>query len=126
MRIDRHDADYAPEMPSAGAASYLLEHLWDAGPSMLLGAGAAPLSQQELQAWQANVGVDLNPWEVRTLRALSASYLDQLLEARQPDCPSPLAPPEMTEEDRSRVSDKVQSVFRSIISSRQKRNHKAK
>lgn len=78
-----------PEFPPLEAAAYLVEHLWEVGPTMAAGAGVGPITFQELQSWQAQIGIELAPWEVRILRQLSFDYLDELRKAEKPDCPPP-------------------------------------
>jgi hypothetical protein len=73
-----------PAMPDCDA-QYLIEYLFEIGPT----EGDAPLSHAELQAWQQNTGITLQPWELRLLKKLSLEYLGMYREASEPDCPVP-------------------------------------
>lgn len=118
LRADKKEPDYQPDMPEASAL-HLLGYLWDVGPSMQGGMGPAPLTYSELVAWQQSSGIELTPWEAKTLRRLSGEYVSECSRAEKPDCPSPLAV-EMTDEDRETVSKKVQGAFRMLIDTRPK------
>jgi hypothetical protein len=75
-----------PEMPDCDAR-YLIDYLFEIGPTQ----GDAPLSHTELRAWQHNIGISLQAWELRFLKRLSVEYLGQYRDAAEPDCPSPWA-----------------------------------
>ena len=68
-------------------ARYLIDYLYEIGPTQ----GEAPLSHAELQAWQQNIGITLQQWELRLLKRLSLEYLGSWREATDPDCPPPWA-----------------------------------
>lgn len=88
MREAFESPNYQPEMPTVEAAAYLIGYLWDAGPTP---AGQV-LTHAELRAWQENNGVELSPWESRTLRRLSGDYLAETFKARRHDHPAPWKP----------------------------------
>jgi hypothetical protein len=89
LKALRGDEAYAPEMPPVEDAAYLLDYLWQVGPTMAAGMGAGPITHEELQAWQRNAGVELQPWEVRFLRRLSIDYIGEQHRAEKADCPAP-------------------------------------
>lgn len=70
-------------------ADYLLGYFFEVGPVMAGGMGPAPITQQEIAAWQANTGVELRPWESRVIRQLSADYITELHKAEDPDRAAP-------------------------------------
>jgi hypothetical protein len=70
----------------------LLEYLLEIGPADATGMGAVPISFQEIESWQHQVGVELAPWEVRMLRSLSREYVGELNAATKPDRPMPWEP----------------------------------
>jgi hypothetical protein len=76
-------------MPDRGNAGYLLEYLWDVGPTMSGSMGEGPLTHSELQAYQANTGLELTCWEAETLRRLSMEYMNQSQLATKRDCLPP-------------------------------------
>lgn len=88
MRRDRKDDSYQPEMPPLNAP-HLLGYLFEIGPVMAAGMGSGPITHEELQAWQQGTGIELQPWEVRTLRRLSQEYLTESHKAEKSDCPAP-------------------------------------
>lgn len=74
-------------------------------------AGAVPLSHAEIEAWQRNTGNELQPWEVRLLRALSAAYITAGRDAEKPNCPPPWQPP-IEIEQRKTVAKHIRNVLR--------------
>jgi hypothetical protein len=71
---------------------YLLDILYDVGPTGQGGMGPAPLSHLELLAYQVNMGIRLQPREIRALRKLSAQWIAMSHEAEDPMCPPPWSP----------------------------------
>lgn len=82
---DAAGGDFEPDMPDPGAAAYLLNHFWAAGPTL----GDQVLTNGELQSYQENAGIRLTPWECGTLRRMSGEYLGQSHKAREANCPPP-------------------------------------
>ena len=113
MRAARKEPDYWPEMPSAEGADYLLGYLWEVGPTMVAGMGAGPVTHQELRAWQANSGIQLQPWEARILRRLSIDYLAEMSRADQADCPAPWQAVEAVV-DHAAVANKMRHAIRAL------------
>lgn len=83
-------------MPEVDHAAYLLGHLFEVGPLLSGGMGPAPLSAQELLAWQQLRAITLSPWESATLMQLSRSYLSELQQASDPKRPAPWQPVDAT------------------------------
>jgi hypothetical protein len=88
-------------------AEYLTDWLFEIGPG---GGMDGPLGWQEMAAWEHLTGIELDPWEARTLRELSAEYLHERQEARKPDRLPPYTD-KITEERRAMVDRKVSSAF---------------
>lgn len=101
--------EFTPDMPRLEGAGYLIGYLWECGPTMASGMGAAPISHQEILAWQFLTGIELQPWEVRFLRRLSYEYLAELCKAEQRDCPAPWR----TTDTKPEVSD-TQAALRAL------------
>lgn len=78
----------APQMPP-NPAPHIVERLIELGITEAAGMGAAPLSWREIDAWCNRTGVDLDPWEARLLRKLSAEYLAESRRAEDETCPPP-------------------------------------
>lgn len=77
--------DFEPEMPDLAWGKYLIDYLLEVGPVMAAGMGSAPITFTELGQWQAQLGLRLSPWEVRTLRRLSLEYNSESQLATKPD-----------------------------------------
>lgn len=84
-RMRRANKDEDPEMPPVGAGGYLLGYLFEIGPTL----DSGPLTQAELRAWQLNVGIVLEPWEIRVLRRLSCDYVASSHAAIDRNAPAP-------------------------------------
>jgi hypothetical protein len=80
LRAERRD----PVLPS-NPAPYLTDWFLEIGPT----AGDAAIGWQDLAAWERLMGVELTPWEARTIRRLSKTFLNQKFDARKPGCPEP-------------------------------------
>lgn len=81
LRRLRKDDHYMPGVPPVEVGAHLAMWLFEIGPVMASGMGSAPISESEMRAWQDNTCTRLTPWEARTIRALSRSYVAELSEA---------------------------------------------
>lgn len=95
-------------------APYLLEWLFDIGPSVSTGMGEAMIGWRDIEAWQSINGVEVQPWEARTLRRLSRDFLNQQYEAKQPGCPAPYSL------DEKQVRDRVADQFKAMVGAMRK------
>lgn len=95
------------------ACSYLIGYLWEMGPVLAGGFGHAPLTQGEIRAWQANVGITLQPWEARFMRRLSYEYIAETHRAESPDCKAPWSR-EVTPDVRAVVADRMMLAIRAM------------
>lgn len=93
-------------MPPLGAGAYLIEILFEIGPSRPVGFGGhSAIDEIDLAAWMANQNVTLKPWEAKTVRHLSREYAAMLTEAVEPNTPPPWVDPNMmTEERRQKIA----------------------
>jgi hypothetical protein len=107
----REKAGLSVELPPITAGSHLVGYLWEVGPNMAAGMGAAPVSWTELQAWQDQAGHRLSPWEVRTLRALSAAYVSESHRASKAGCLPPWTS-DIEQKEREVVSRHIRNVLR--------------
>lgn len=101
-----------PDIPTP----YLVEYLFEVGPTISTGMGPAIIGWRDLQAWQELVGIDLEPWEARLLRKLSSAYLSQSLKSEKPDCPAPYVSQQQI--DREAVARRVGNAFRALMQSK--------
>jgi hypothetical protein len=83
--------------------------MFDAGP---YGADGGGLGWRDLEAWQRNVGIELEPWEGRLLRRLSGEYASMRHKAEKPDCPAPYTLVTVEAQDR------VAAQFRALVAGR--------
>lgn len=65
------------EIPDLGELAYLMEALFDAGPTARTPMGETPLDWRDLRAYAVMTQTDLEPWEARTIRDLSAAYFEE-------------------------------------------------
>lgn len=93
-------------------AYYLVEMLYDIGPAETVGMGATSLSHTEIKAAQDNLGIELSPWEVKTLRSMSMAYCRQL--SQSSDWLHP--PPFSHENQQQHNRDRVRSQFKALLS----------
>lgn len=104
-------------MPDPGPGAYLLEVFFDVGPVLYTPMGDAPLGYDQLVAWQRCSGVQLTPWECRTLRDLSLVYAGEKALAADPGAAAPGSAHETEEESmerRERVSRGIGEQLRSL------------
>ena len=66
-----------PQLPIVAAGGHVLTWLFEVGPTQQSGMGPTPITFQELESWQRQTGLELQPWEVRMLRHLSLEYLQE-------------------------------------------------
>ncbi|MDH1700272.1 hypothetical protein [Comamonas terrigena] len=112
------------ELPELEGECYLLDVLFDVGPCMPSGMGPLPLGYEQLQAWQRQMGVELTPWEARTVQRLSRAYCGELAAAANPDAAAPGSAdesPEHAEERRERVAGRLGDSLRMLRDTRPKR-----
>lgn len=112
MRADRKDEFYVPPLPETDA-QYLIDFLFEVGPTSLNAIGEGPLSHMDLAAWQENVGFRLQVWEARFLRLLSFEYLLQAQEATEPNCAAPWTAEDMVP-DRRLIAKSMQRSMRAL------------
>jgi hypothetical protein len=106
---ERLKAGGEPDLPEIDPEiSFLVSHLFDAGPTSAAGQYGAPLTWQDLRAWQRCAGIELPSWQLRLLRRLSGEYLSESLRADAWDAP----PPWEREADREKVAKHVRRLLR--------------
>lgn len=72
------------EFPECQAA-YILGYLFEIG----LLFGDQPIPHSEIDSWQRNIGINLQPFEVRFIKRLSEIYLSALHEMKAVNAPNP-------------------------------------
>lgn len=101
------------QMPPVEDGEYLLEHLADVGPALGTGMGQIPVTFSELEAWQVQTGLQLQPWEVSALRRLSKDYCAEIQRAASPAAMPPWV--SSVEDRRKGVDTALRNVFRAIM-----------
>lgn len=92
-------------------APYLIEWLFEIGPTCAGSMGECPLTYLEMAAWQAVSGVELMPWEASLIRRLSAEYASMRHKAEEQSCPAPYSAVDDLAANRDRVARQVDAVF---------------
>lgn len=109
-------------MPPLGAGAYLVEILFEVGPSLPTGMGGhRPIGELDLAAWMFNQGVRLSPWESRAIRQISREYAAMLSEAVEPNTPPPWVDPNIMSEERRDKIAKAMSDWANRINAKTRR-----
>lgn len=66
-------------------ALYLLSYLIELG----VAEGENAITWQEIESWQRQTGLELQPWEIRFVKRLSEAYLSESHASRDPDAEAP-------------------------------------
>lgn len=106
--IERDEPIFYPDNP----APHLTDWFLDIGPATATGMGEVPLGWLEIDAWCERTGIDLDPWEARTIRSLSRAYVGQRHDARKRDCPPPYDP---QAENEALQQAKVDEQFKAML-----------
>lgn len=104
-----------PDMPDRGDAGYVVDLLWEVGPTMSGGMGEGPLTHGELYAYQQNTGIQLSEWEATTLRRLSLEYMNESHRATKRDCPAPWQSEEYEDAMRVAVGNDLESQMLNLM-----------
>ena len=99
-------------MPEIESHRYLIDWLFDVGPTMVSSMGSSPLTYQEIKAWGEDVNI--NPWEVSVLHTLSTDYLTMLHQGSEPSCPAPFVASHLSEQKAKQVSDGMKELFMNL------------
>lgn len=95
-------------------AAHVLAYLFEVGPSLVSGMGEGPLTNEELAAWQANIGIELQPWEARALLRLSREYLYHRKLYEKPNSPQPWSSGQPTAEQLHATGLSLRNALRSM------------
>jgi len=114
QRIEKMETDgIEPELPDCNAM-HIIKYLFDVGPVQSGGMGAIPLVCQEIQSWQEQSGIELQPWEFNFIRKLSSEYLIESQKAEKPDYPAPYQPNVTSEQNREAVAMKIENMMAAL------------
>lgn len=113
-RLNRLKAEkLEPDLPP-NPMPHLTGWLFEIGPTGSNGMGPVPLSWQEIAAWEHLTGNELDAWEAKTLRALSAEFVSKMNEAKDPAMPAPYASPEAIARNRDAVGRQITHGFSAL------------
>jgi hypothetical protein len=98
------------EMPPL-SASHLVAYLFDVGPTYPGAMGSVAIPYSEIESWQRQSGIELQPWEIKAIRMASIAYANQSQLATKPEC----APPWIGEQYQEGIGNKVSRVFKSLV-----------
>jgi hypothetical protein len=93
---------------------FMVGYFMEVGPVVSTGMGPAPISWQDLLAWQSCIGVCLPPWQLRMLVGMSQEYVSFSRKAEKPDCPAPWVE-EMDDDRRLSIARRLKMGFKSMI-----------
>lgn len=108
--IDKGRRPPVPEVP----CQYLVEILFDVGPTMAGGMGPVPISELELLAWQINRRRFLQPWEAQFVRRLSAEFSTMHADAEDQGCPAPWSPDRIAPAEAAAVTQDMRASLRAM------------
>lgn len=121
-RIKRMNEQGKPVLTPEVPAPYLTEWFLEIGPSAANAMGEAPIGWQEMAAWQAVTGIELEGWEARALRSMSLAYLAQKHDGKKPDCPAPYQGENAIDPTvRDRVAEQFKAMAGAIAGKKTKR-----
>jgi len=109
MRIDRIEPDVPPN-----PLPYLTGWLFEIGPTASSGMGPTVIGWQDIAAWQGLTGIEVDPWEARALRRLSADFLNMTHEAKDASCPPPFASQAAVGRNRDAVGRQITMGFAAL------------
>lgn len=101
------------EMPSCDA-QYVINYLFEIGPTAHSGMGESPISQSDIWHWQANTGIELSAWEARILRSLSLHYMSESYKAKTPNYPAPWQDADYVKSTPSRKAETLRNSLRAL------------
>lgn len=102
-----------PELPEV-VCQYLLGYFMEIGPVAAGGFGVAPVSHAEIEAWQRNTGIRLDPWEARAIRRASVAFVRTSHEAADENAEAPWADAPYVQRTPRMVADSLRSTLRKM------------
>lgn len=97
-----------PECDGLHIVDYLIE--------MGVMQGDHSLPYVEIESWQHQCGIELQPWEVRFVKRLSEAYLSESHAARDPDADAPWADAPYVVLTTRMVASRMKAAIRGMTS----------
>lgn len=110
------------ELPATSGGEHLLSYLADLG-YIEIGEVVKPIGWETIWAWKSALDLDLDTWEVRTLKELSDEYLKMFSMAKSNICPPPGGP--STTPD-AQIGQKLRSIMDGFKKARGKKPKRLK
>lgn len=76
--------------------------------------GEQPVSYCEIESWQRQSGIELQPWEIRFVKRLSEAYLAESHAARDPDAEAPWAEAPYIVQTENQVANRMKAIIRGL------------
>lgn len=105
-RAQYGDSVTMPECDALHIIGYLIE--------MGVSLGENPLTFSEIESWQNQCGIELQPWEVRFVKRLSEAYLSESHAARDPDAEAPWADAPYVVPPSHQIANRMKMVIRGL------------
>lgn len=97
------------EMPECDAL-HIVGYLIELGVTQ----GEHSLTYSEIESWQRQIGIDLQPWEVRFVKRLSEAYLGESHKARDPDAGPPWSDAPYVVPTKTQTANRMKMAIRGL------------
>lgn len=112
---DRGETPALPDNPAPHVTDWFLE----IGPTVATGMGEGPIGWQDMTAWSELTGVELDPWEAKTIRSLSSAFVAERHRARKPGCLAPYST--LSADNRGRVDAQFKALVGALAGRKKER-----
>lgn len=117
-RKSRHDelkdVDIEPAMPPIEWGQYIVDYLFELGPTVPAGMGSGPLPPSEIEAAQRLLGIQFRPWEARLLLRLSREYLQESYRATDEKCSPPWDDPVVAQAEQMATARRLECSMQDL------------
>ena len=100
-------------MPEVGPSGYVATWWQEMGLAHPSGMGLTPFAAADVLSWARLSGLEVSPWEGRTLIRMSQAYVSQAKSSEAPECPPPYGK-QVLEFDRSVIAKNIASALRTL------------
>lgn len=76
--------------------------------------GETSLPYREIESWQRQTGIELQPWEIRFVKRLSEAYMSESHRARAHDAEAPWADAPYSTQYRLNTANRMKMMIRGI------------
>ena len=102
-------------MPPLDWGHYLVDYLFELGPTVAAGMGSGPLPPSEIEAAQRLLGIQFRPGEARLLLRLSREYLQESHRATEENCRPPWDDPVVAQADQMATARRMEQAMQRLI-----------